>query len=140
MKRKEKAIGEEIVKKYFNALNELKCLIESGKAVSIDAFERDWCLSSRTNKSLKTLGVIKIISGGGRTPRTYSWNDRIPVTVLLAKKVIKQNRVYQYGDMSNSRAKATTKSPVKRSTPNQYQTYNKVNDVGLIRRFLRWIY
>jgi hypothetical protein len=149
MNNKERAVEKETIVKYFNALNEIKQEIESGEFVSMDISERRLKLSNRTCQTLQNLKVIK--RQGGRRFPSYIWNDKIPVTMLLAKKVILENRKIQY----TYKSKPVTIKPVDgrklnggarlnsgrlKSTPIKIESPKKVSDVGLIRRFLRWIY
>jgi len=83
--RQEKQITET---KYFNALKEAKNDIELN-TFDVRLWKLKFKLASVTNVTLKNLGIIKNL-GTKRYP-SFEWNSKIPVTMLLAKKVILEN-------------------------------------------------
>ena len=147
-------IRKNTVKKYFNALQALKVQFENGTLNSIRDFEKEFKISNRTYRTLIKLNIIIKIESGMEF--YYKWNDKIPVTMLLAQKVLSTNNevnsIYRKGNATekvkskpnkqNVRggARIGTGRPKTKSNPMQYQAPKKVSDVGLIRRFLRWIY
>ena len=134
--------------------------------------------SNRTITTLKKLGIIKNLNNSRSNP-SYEWNKKIPVTMMLAKKVILENRKLQNKyteNMKSNKSKKplvkkgnlgwSTKStkptdkrkltqseileaydslksitkPIVKQVVKPIQVAKKVSDVGLIRKFLRWIY
>jgi hypothetical protein len=146
---KERVISQRMTKKYFDALKVAKAEIESNVFVQVEWLTK-FKLSHRTKTTLKDLGIVKNLSDNRKRP-IYEWNNRIPVTMLLAKKIILENHTTQYGHIKNTELNKLNKPVVKkivkqssRPTTKQIvkpiQVTKKVSDVGLIRKFLRWIY
>jgi len=147
-----KQIKQELVKKYFNALQSAKNDIELNIFVA-SSWESKFKISNLTRTTLKNLGVYKNL-GSSKVP-FYEWNSKIPVTMLLAKKVILENNkkqiAYKYRK-SNIPQKPIAKPIVKRAPKQILPIVDKTkidrftnrtpkpNQVGLIRRFLKWIY
>jgi hypothetical protein len=148
------SVRTQTVKKYFNALTVLKHQFDEGSLNSIREFEKEFRISNRTYRTLVELNIISKNGSGHET--YYSWNDKIPVTMLLAKKVLTKNNEINsyYKDRNKSkkieasqtlvkkkggarigagRPKAIVSKLVKKEVTNTKQ-------VGLIRKFLRWIY
>jgi len=141
--------------KYFNALKEAKIAIELNN-FSPTNWESNFKLSARTSSTLKKLGIIKNL-GTNRYP-SFEWNNKIPVTMLLAKKVISENNnsqnIYLENRILNKLQEPITiaKPIVKRASKQILPIVDKTkidrftnqepkhNQVGLIRRFLKWIY
>jgi hypothetical protein len=127
------------VKKYFNALKYLKSQFDDGSLNSIRDFEKKFKISNRTYRTLLKLNVItKHDSFEGSF---YQWNNKIPVTMLLAQKVVTTNNEVNALYM-NKKPKQKNKAIFSNqiSTPIKIESPKKVSDVGLIRRFFRWIY
>ena len=173
----ERVVSQRMTKKYFDALKVAKAEIESNVFVQVDWLTR-FKLSHRTKTTLKNLGIVKNLSDNRKSP-IYEWNNRIPVTMLLAKKIILENHIIQYGHIEKSTSNKSQKplvkkgnlgwstkstkptdkrkltqseileaydslKPITRPKVKQVLEYTqvakKVSDVGLIRKFLRWIY
>ena len=141
----ERAVSQNITKKYFDALKVAKEEIESDVFI-LKQWESKFKISHRTMTTLRNLGIIKNLSISRKKP-SYEWNNRIPITMLLAKKVVLENAkiqaIYIKKTALNKSQKPLIKlvskqilKPVVRHT----QVAKKVSDVGLIRKFLRWIY
>lgn len=142
-----KEVRKETITKYFNALVKLKKEIEEGRLNSMREFQKELQLSCRTSKTLIDYNVI--IKHGSTKYTYYTWNDKIPVTMLLAKKVLITNNKVKNSYLNNKpstlvkkkggarigagRPKAIVTKLVKKEVTNTKQ-------VGLIRKFLRWIY
>ncbi len=154
-----RVMNQDRVKKYFNALQSAKNDIEQNTFVSNSWFLK-FKIAGTTMGTLKNLGIVKNL-GGHKVP-FYEWNSKIPVTMLLAKKVILENnkqhiaykdRKSNYKDAkSNTPQKPVAKPIVKRALKQILPIVDKTkidrftnqepkhNQVGLIRRFLKWIY
>ena len=152
--RQEKQITET---KYFNALKSAKNDIELNNFIPTN-WESNFKLSARTMATLRNLGIIKNL--GTRRNSHYEWNNKIPVTMLLAKKVISENNNRQNAYIENrilnklqepivkTIAKRTPKqilplvdkTKIDRFTKQIAKPIQVTNQVGLIRRFFRWIY
>ena len=92
--------------------------------------------------SLKNLGIVNNLNGSTRKP-SYEWNNRIPITMLLAKKVLLENAKIQAIYIKNTelnKSKKRVVKPIVKQIVKPIQVTKKVSDVGLIRKFLRWIY
>ena len=127
------------VKKYFNALKYLKSQFDDGSLNSIRDFEKKFKISNRTYRTLLKLNVITkhdTFEGG-----FYQWNNKIPVTMLLAQKVVTTNNEVNvlYKD-KNQKQKTKAIFSSQKPVPIKIEPPKKVHDVGLIRRFFRWIY
>ena len=140
----ERVVNQTITKKYFEALKVAKSEIESND-FTLKQWESRFKICDRTMTTLKNLGVVKNLSYGKST--IYEWNNKIPVSILLAKKVILENRRLQSGykkNMTLNKSKKQVVKPITKPTVKQVvkpiQVAKKVSDVGLIRKFLRWIY
>ena len=126
--------------KYFNALKAAKNDVDSN-VFNAKEWEINFKLSARTMTTLRNLGIIKNL--GTRNSPSYEWNNKIPVTLLLAKKVILENNKRQNEYLENRILNIPQKPMVKFNTKQvakPIQVAKKVSDVGLIRKFLRWIY
>ena len=141
----ERVVNQTITKKYFDALKVAKAEIESNVFIT-KQWESKFKISDRTISTLKDLGIVKCLSNNWRSPN-YEWNNKIPVSVLLAKKVILENRRLQAKSREkmklNKSKKPLIKSvvkPITKQVVKPIQVAKKVSDVGLIRKFLRWIY
>lgn len=140
----ERVVNQTITKKYFEALKVAKSEIESND-FTLKQWESRFKICDRTMTTLKNLGVVKNLSYGKST--IYEWNNKIPVSILLAKKVILENRRLQSGykkNMTLNKSKKQVVKPITKPIAKQVvkpiQVAKKVSDVGLIRKFLRWIY
>jgi hypothetical protein len=138
--RQKKSITET---KYFNALKEAKIAIELNN-FSPTNWESNFKLSARTSSTLKKLGIIKNL-GTNRYP-SFEWNSKIPVTMLLAKKIISENNnsqnIYLENRILNKlQEPVVIAKPIVKQSPKQIvKPIQDTNQVGLIRRFLKWIY
>ena len=140
----ERVVNQTITKKYFEALKVAKSEIESND-FTLKQWESRFKICDRTMTTLKNLGVVKNLSYGKST--IYEWNNKIPVSILLAKKVILENRRLQSGYKKNMTLNKSKKpvvkpiiKPIVKQVVKPIQVTKKVSDVGLIRKFLRWIY
>ncbi len=145
----ERVVSQKITKKYFEALKVAKDEIESNVFI-LKQWESKFKMSHRTMTTLKNLNIIKDLSISRKKP-SYEWNSRIPITMLLAKKVVLENAkiraVYIKKLALNKSKKPAVKEVVKpitrpkvKQVVKPIQVAKKVSDVGLIRKFLRWIY
>ena len=138
---KQRVVSERMTKKYFDALKVAKNEIESDVFIT-KQWESRFKISHRTMTTLKNLGIINNLSGSTRKP-SYEWNNRIPITMLLAKKVLLENAKIQAIYIKNTelnKSKKRVVKPIAKQIVKPIQVTKKVSDVGLIRKFLRWIY
>jgi hypothetical protein len=136
-----RVMNQDRVKKYFNALQVAKNRIELNN-FSPTNWESEFKLSHRTRGTLGNLGIVKNL-GSNKVP-FYEWNSKIPVTMLLAKKVLLENNKIQTIYFKNFKSNIPQKpiaKPIVKQLPKQIAKPIQVtNQVGLIRRFLKWIY
>ena len=175
---KERVISQRITKKYFDALKVAKAEMESNVFIRRQ-WEAKFKLSHRAMTTLKDLGIVKNLNPRNRKNASYEWNNKIPVSMLLVKKLILEGRRLQNEYIENTTLnksqkplvkkgnlgwstkstkptdkrkltqseileaydslKSITKPTVKQAVK-PIQVAKKVSDVGLIRKFLRWIY
>ena len=145
-----KGTRKETEDKYFRLFIDLKSEIQVNKLFVLTRFLEKNRVSTRVATSLIRLGVIKIHGRG--YDKTYEWNDKIPVTMVLVKKIIKDCNTMQksYGIKNNT--KTIKKTTLPKVDKNKIERFNKVvkqeptikavptQQIGLIRKFLRWIY
>lgn len=139
-------------KKYYNALVILRNEIDSETLDSMSMWVEREELGQRTPQSLKRLGVV-VKSGGLRFP-IYVWNEKIPVTLTLVRKIMAKNneinnswRKPQVGMKKTVQPRKKTVQPREITVQPREQQRVIVREshpyqkkVGLIRQFLRWIY
>jgi hypothetical protein len=141
MKRKKQQ--ELRVIRLFEVLKELKENGHDKDYLHVRQLLRDYSLSNVTTTALKHLNIYTTVNG---------FNEKIPVTMRLAKAVdektqeINRSYVKKKTDLNNETI--VVKPRVKRGRkPKMIVTFSDkkspvstVRKVGLIRRFLRWIY
>ena len=132
--------SQERIKKYFNALQSAKNDIELN-TFDVRSWESKFKICHMTRTTLRNLGVYKNL-GSTKSP-FYEWNSKIPVTMLLAKKVILENNKQRraYKDTKSNIPQKPIAKPIVKQLPKQIvKPIQDTNQVGLIRRFLKWIY
>ena len=174
----ERVISEKMAKKYFDALKVAKVEMESNVFIRRQ-WQSKFKLNHRAMTTLQNLGIVKNLNPRNRKNASYEWNNKIPVSMLLVKKLILEDRRLQTEYIENltlnksqkplvkkgnlgwstKSTKPTDKrkltqseileaydslKPITRPKVKQVLEYTqvakKVSDVGLIRKFLRWIY
>jgi hypothetical protein len=141
MKRKKQQ--ELRVIRLFEVLKELKENGHDKDYLHVRQLLRDHSLSNVTTTALKHLNIYTTVNG---------FNEKIPVTMRLAKAVDEKtqeiNRSYVKKKTDVNNETSVIKPRVKRGRkPKTIVTFSDmkspvsiVRKVGLIRRFLRWIY
>ena len=129
--------------KYYNVLVKLNKEIENNPNFRLTRFLYANKVPSRLGTSVQRLGIVKGYGHG--QGKAYEWNDKIPVTMLLAKRVItecnKIQQVEQRGRKPNPK-----KHTLPKVDKEKIERFNKVvktepkQQIGLIRKFLRWVY
>lgn len=151
---------QETRKRYFDFLIDLKKQLDLGNVISITSLIRQHKLS---NTASQVLFKLQIVHKTNRRSR-YVWNEKIPVTQRLANTFLEKTNEINMTCTKKSLAKKRIETPleIKKQDPikRKYKTRAitvksnpitksaKVNNttqltpnkVGLIRRFLRWIY
>jgi hypothetical protein len=131
--------------KYYNFFLDLKCELDNKENVSITNFIKKHKVSAQIGTFLIKNNVIFKDTNG-----YYNWNEKIPVTNLLIKKF----RAFVF----SSRKKITSLNNSKdvKYEPKLIKQRSKMNnigkeetkviyslqkqEIGLIRKFLKWIY
>jgi hypothetical protein len=135
-----KTTSKKTIEKYEAALHLLKQAIQNGDIEngknSVTNIVLTHKLGKSTSTALKKLGIIS----GYR--HNVLWNDKIPVTFMLAKKVaLTSNELNSKGSKVRvTKMRTKQKEAVRISNKDVSYTHNYRPKVGLIRRFLRWIY
>jgi uncharacterized protein YajQ (UPF0234 family) len=132
--------------KYFNALIELKNGIENNENFKITEFLREKNLSNGLSRSLQSLGIIKNLSYGKHS--RFQWNEKIPVTMILTKRVMKECNDIHKETLSKSKNNASNLEAQKIETVKtktvrrrkKIQEVESVKQIGIIRKFFRWLY
>jgi competence CoiA-like predicted nuclease len=123
--------------KYEKYLPQIKLLIDSGNLTQIYNVFKEYGITNSWITFLKKTNVIYKDQNG-----FYKWNEKIPVT----KKLIEAFRNYKFEVNQEYRIKTKPietnlfteikKDPVKRNTKQKPVP----QEIGLIRRFIKWIY
>jgi competence CoiA-like predicted nuclease len=123
--------------KYEKYLPQIKLLIDSGNLTQIYNVFKEYGITNSWITFLKKTNVIYKDQNG-----FYKWNEKIPVT----KKLIEAFRNYKFEVNQEYRIKTKPiktnlfteikKDPVKRNTKQK----SVPQEIGLIRRFIKWIY
>lgn len=121
-------------------VNELKNEIDNNKVTSLTYYTRMHNISNQWGAFLKTNNVVFINEKG-----YYQWNDKIPVS----KKLIDSFRKYQmeknmkyYPERYPKMFKVDPKKVinVKPKIVREKVKNTETKQIGLIRKFLKWIY
>lgn len=146
---KEREISKYQIEKYFNALKYLKEKLDNNEKYNLSNWVSDFGLRAKSVQTVQNLSIIKNI-GKLKGPNVrYVWNDRIPVSIKLARTLIiemrKEHNEYirhwrETGkvEMIKPTVKKVSKQiniPIK-----EMSTTVKNNEIGLIRKFWKWIY
>jgi len=142
-----KTIRKTTEEKYHQVLIKLKQEIEINPSFRLTRFLYANKMPSRFGTAVQSLGVVKGYGGG--YGKVYEWNDKIPVTILLTRRVIKEcNKIQQV----NQRGREVKKITLPKVDKTRIEKFNKVvkqeptikevptQQIGLIRKFFRWIY
>ena len=138
--------------KYYNFLLNLKYELDNKKNVSVYNFCRLHSVSGTFSTFLKNNNVVFKDANG-----YYIWNNKIPVTKLLIQKFrsyVSQQRRIERSKVNNKIYNADLK--VVKDEPKLIKQRSKVHnigkeetkviysvqkqEIGLIRKFLKWIY
>lgn len=129
-------------KRWTNFLNELKSDLENDSVSGLTAYMRKYRVSNSWAPFLKMNNIVYTNLSG-----YYKWNNKIPVS----KKLIAAFRTYQaeqnqkyYTEEYIKINSIERKKPVNKQKVDvtKLKTYrpNQENKVGLIRKFIKWIY
>ena len=126
--------------KWINFLNDLKQEIDTNNVYSITAYCRKHNVSNKWVSFLKQNDIIFFHDN-----YTYEWNDKIPVS----KKLIDSYRIFQskinmkHFPERYKNAKLIKPKKVIKAEPKILREIIKntnTQEIGLIRKFLKWIY
>lgn len=112
--------AKQATENWTKCLHELKTVLDTHDIDRITKLSREIGLPDQWQKFLSTNNVIK------KVDRYYRWNERIPIS----SKLIAKFREYQH---IKNMGKYQPKTIIKR-------TYVQHQELGLIRRFWKWIY
>lgn len=123
-------------------LNDLKCSMDEKSVFSLHTFVTKHRVGTLWSGFLKEKNIIS------RSDDGYVWNPRIPVSIKLITEYRKfQNERYlEYAAKNHSNKvkneKITPKNNIKAQQPPKYKNVQNTNrqEIGLIRKFLKWIY
>ena len=119
------------INKYYDVFINIKRDSDNGDRLTAAGIRHKYRVSSEFCSTLRKLKVLI------RKDNRLVWNASIKPSVKLAQTVAVQasKKIKSY-----SKRIAINESKKIKLTPIKIEPQKKVNDVGLIRRFLRWIY
>jgi hypothetical protein len=131
------AISKETTRKYLYFLNSLKSKIDNKEVESMEEMGRIYKVSNCWASFLNKNGVIYKRNG------LYYWNDKIPVSIKLVNKY----RNYKYIEnqkrvalkVKNQTKIVFDKKEIKKSV-DKFTPIKTEQKVGIIRKFLRWLW
>ena len=138
------------LKKWLNFLNEAKTILDGGSTVRISQLTYKHKITNSWQTFLTRNGIIE-----KNELDNWVWNQKIPVSSAM----VNQFRKYQYDINTYSKTEKTSKpaqqeldllieatkpkkKPAIKINAKNLKTYSPYQEkqVGLIRKFLRWIY
>jgi aspartate-semialdehyde dehydrogenase len=140
-------------KKYYNCLEDLKKELDTKNISSITVFMREKKVNQFLSTFLRKNNIIYIDGNG-----FYKWNSKIPVSMNLInayrkqyklisdkhndsrKIIINNNQPELNFDEVNEPIKTTKTQTRKLKVQRQVNTPNQQNKLGIIRRFLKWLW
>jgi hypothetical protein len=134
MKRRERNTGKTTLK-YLRFLEDLQLELDSGNYKNLVQFTEKYGVTNSWPPFLKRNGIIYQNAQG-----YYKWNNKIPASI----KVINEFRKYNNKacNYTNGIAKVNPKKVIKVAPKLIREDFKNTNkqEIGLIRRFLKWIY
>lgn len=132
-------VKPETIKKQFDDLVYLKDKLDTYENYPLQYWKQERGVSSTTLLTVKKLGIVNNVGGNIRNAR-WAWNDKIPVTTKLATTVISETRKAQNDYKISSAKKDKIVVPAKVELKQRDNEDAEQTNVGIIRRFFRWIY
>jgi DNA-binding XRE family transcriptional regulator len=126
-------LGEkETSKRWIEALIFVKNELDKGKCTSVDKLIRDSQITHRWSSFLKKKNIVFIEND------VFKWNPKIPIS----QKLVDSFRVEQklINDKYDTSTKSNKKDVKKIRESKITNVIIQEEKVGLIRRFLKWIY
>jgi hypothetical protein len=130
--------------KWLYFVTELKQEIDNNNVSSLTLYTRKYNVSNQWGAFLKSNNIVYVNNNGD-----YQWNEKIPVS----KKLIDAFRVYQaernmkyyperYPEIHKSKPKVNVKKVIKVQPKLISEKFKNTDtkEIGLIRKFLKWIY